>query len=346
MKENLCSFFHFRKVNFIIYSLFFVFSFPLAGWAIKSKELLFISKINSSKSFSVFSFENKLLKNQSYSIQSADLNTIIGLAKVVDVQKTLTNEFENIFLITQVFDNSIIQIGDNLTLLSLSTDNEDYPGSTNLLVKSNQKNISSKYKPLFTQGLLTGETAQTLNKDEFLINYLGQVYYGFYDNFTLGTATPVNAAGGLNFSSKFQIISNEKNSIGMGLYFTRIPQSSQSTVNLTFLWDSYNNDSMITHNFLSLAVLSYDKANETTAIKSFGSSSIQSGYEFILKKWDRILIGPNYNFEKKSIGGYLTYVQIWDRLHLHLSINTIDIRATQWSYSDGYYAFLDMYWRY
>jgi hypothetical protein len=103
---------------------------------------------------------------------------------------------------------------------------------------------------------------------------------------------------------------------------------------------------MVTHNFLSLAVLAYDRAAETTAIKSFGSSSIQTGYEFVLKSWDRVLIGPNYNFENKTIGGYLSYVALWDRFNMHVSLNTVDIRADRWSYKDGYNLFLDLYWRY
>ena len=281
-----------------------------------------------------------------YLIKTETSDNILGLAELREIESIENGKYENTFYLSKVFDNQIIQVGDELKEMNLTTYNEDYQGTTELLIKKSKANVSSRFKPIFTQGVVAGDTAETLDRDEFIITYLGQIYYGLYPSWTFGTTAPVNAAGGLNFFSKIRLLSTDQNTLATGLSFTRIPQTDQSTLNLTFLWDSYSNSSMITHNYLSLAVLSYDKAAETTAIKSFASSSIQSGYEFILPNWDRILLGPNYNFETKSIGGYFSYVKIWDRLHVYLSLNTIDIRTLRWSYTEGYYFFLDMYWRF
>ena len=57
---------------------------------------------------------------------------------------------------------SFIQVGDQMTHLDLSSDNERYKGTTDLIIKEEGKKISAKYRPLFTQGLTAGETAQTL----------------------------------------------------------------------------------------------------------------------------------------------------------------------------------------
>ncbi|MCK6599332.1 MAG: hypothetical protein L6Q37_13285 [Bdellovibrionaceae bacterium] len=298
-----------------------------------------------SKSFRSITWSKKLIPNTHFIITDSS-QQIVGLAQLKSQNQIENGKFENIFFLLKVIDNQIIQIGDELSEMNLSSFNENYKGTTELLVRKPTNNVSSRFKPIFTQGVVAGDTAETLEKDEFIITYLGQVYYGFFPNLTLGTAAPLNAAGGLNFVSKIKFFSSENNTLASGISFTRMPQTSQSNLNLTFLWDSYSNSTMITHNYLSLAVLSYDKAAETTAIKSFASSSIQSGYEFILSNWDRVLLGPNYNFEKKSIGGYLSYVKIWDRLHAYFSLNTIDIRKTQWSYTEGYYFFLDVYWRF
>lgn len=324
-------------------SFWFLNSSPLFASNI---EPFFINQIIDSKSFASPTWNKKLNINSVFLIKNNTSGDTIGLAELKKVEILENGKYQNIFYLQKVFDNQIIQVGDELNEINLTTYNENYKGSTELLVKKTKTNVSSRYKPLFTQGVVAGETAEPLEKDEFLITYLGQIYYGFYPYWTLGTTAPLNAAGGINFSSKMRLLSTEKNTLATGLSFARIPSTDQSTLNLTFLWDSYSNTSMITHNYLSLAVLSYDKAAETTAIKSFASSSIQSGYEFILPSWDRILLGPNYNFERKSIGGYFSYVKVWDRLHLYLSLNTIDIRTLKWSYTEGYYFFLDLYWRF
>lgn len=319
--------------------------FTLNGFT-KVLETVNVNEIIDAKSFKAFTWNKKLNLHSIFLIKSPHAENNLGLAELRQVENAESSKFENIFYVTKIFDNQLVQVGDELIEMNLSTYNEDYKGTTELLIKKSKSNISSRFKPIYTQGVVAGDTAETLEKDEFILTYLGQIFYGVYPGWTFGTTAPVNAAGGLNFFSKFRLFSSDQNTLATGLTFTRIPQTDQSTVNLTFLWDSYSNSSMITHNYLSLAVLSYDKAEETTAIKSFASSSIQSGYEFILPNWDRILLGPNYNFERKSIGGYFSYVKIWDRLHVYLSLNTIDIRTLRWSYTEGYYMFLDVYWRF
>lgn len=326
----------------------FLFIFIFFCWISKAKTLesVTINEIIDAKSFKSFTWNKKLNLNTIFLIKDSQSDNILGLAEVKKIENNENSKFENIFIVTKIFDNQIIQVGNELKEMNLSTYNEDYKGTTELLIKKSKTNISSRFKPIYTQGVVAGDTAETLDKDEFIFTYLGQVFYGVYPGWTLGTTAPINAAGGLNFFSKLRLYSSDQNTLSSGFTFTRIPQTDQSTLNLTFLWDSYSNSSMITHNYLSLAVLSYDKAEETTAIKSFASSSIQSGYEFILPNWDRILLGPNYNFERKSIGGYFSYVKIWDQLHVYLSLNTIDVRTVKWSYTEGYYMFLDMYWRF
>ncbi|MBL7542886.1 MAG: hypothetical protein JNL11_03675 [Bdellovibrionaceae bacterium] len=312
----------------------------------KPEPELTIKRIEDEKSFVVITYSEKLKIGDRFTIHSDRNQEILGLAELVSSQLSPAGYTENSFIVLKVFKDQIIFPGQYLKPMSLVGINPNYKGGTFLMIRSTGESISSRYKPLYTQGILVGDTAETLDKNEFMVSYLGQLYYGLYPRFTIGTAATVNAAGGLNFLGKYKIYSSPENTVSTLLTFTRVPNMTQSNLNLTFLWDSYSNDTMITHNFLSLAVLAYDNAAESTAIKSFGTSSIQTGYEFILNSWDRVLVGPNYNFEKKTIGGYLSYVSIWDRFTLHLSLNTIDIRSKNWSYEEGYYFFMDLYWRY
>jgi hypothetical protein len=330
-----------RTFLFLLFVCLEVFSRPS-----ESIELT-IKRIEDEKSFVAITYDEKLKVGDRYSIHSDKTQEILGLAELVSSQISSAGYTENNFIVLKVFKDQLIFPGHKLRPLQLVTTNPNYKGGTLLLIRSTTgESISSRYKPIYTQGFLIGDTAETLDQDEFLVSYLGQIYYGLYPQFTVGTTALVNAAGGLNFFAKYRVYSSDSNAVSTLFSFTRVPDSTQSNVNITFLWDSYSNDTMVTHNFLSLAVLAYDRAAETTAIKSFGSSSIQTGYEFVLKSWDRVLIGPNYNFENKTIGGYLSYVALWDRFNMHVSLNTVDIRADRWSYKDGYNLFLDLYWRY
>ncbi|XGC79631.1 hypothetical protein ACES2L_09860 [Bdellovibrio bacteriovorus] len=241
---------------------------------------------------------------------------------------------------------NFIQVGDQIMHLDLSSENPKYKGTTDLLIKEQGKNISSKYKPLFTQGVAVGETAETLWEGEYLVTWYGQVNYGLRKWLTVNTVVPADLLGAANASAKFQLYESYSNVFAAGLNFTKIPNQTNSTLNLNIHWDSYSSESVVSHTFLSIALFSFEEAEDATAIKSLGTSSLQSGSEFILDNWDRILVGPSYNFEKKAVGGFLTYLKIWDKFHLSFSANSTDITSLKLSPVDGYYFLFDAYWRF
>ncbi len=240
----------------------------------------------------------------------------------------------------------LIMKGDSIQRLDLSVGNPDYLGSTDLIVKSSDLNISSKYRPLFYQGPTIGETAQTLYKDEFLFNYFGSAFYGVYDWLTVGTNAPANLFVGPNINFYAKFYDTESTTLTTGLSFQQLNKEDQSVLNLNFYWDSTSSDSLISHTQLSLGLIRWDRAAESSAVKTLTSSSFQTGYELITDDWDRILIGPSYNFEKKTLGGFLSYIWIFDRLHCQLSINSTDVAKFKLDVKDGYYGFFDVYWRF
>ncbi|MNL36695.1 hypothetical protein D3C87_1587930 [compost metagenome] len=146
--------------------------------------------------------------------------------------------------------------------------------------------------------------------------------------------------------AKWRFLSSDSNTVASSLVFAKIPSSSQSTLNLNFHWDSISSENTVSHTVLSIALFTFDEAKDATAIKSLGTSSFQTGYEFILGNWDRVLVGPSYNFEKQAVGGYLSYLKIWDRFHLGVSLNSTNITELKYSTSDGYYLAGDAYWRF
>lgn len=272
-----------------------------------------------------------------------------GVIAFVEIKTVLGRPDGSYELIGELLRQSrahLVQAGDVLLHIDLSSDNPKYKGSTDLMVRKRSPLVSGKYKPLITQGLTVGDTAETLWEDEYLITWYGQVKYGLKDWATIETIVPAYILGAYNASAKFRVYQSNSTVVSMGPNFARIPSQDRSTLNLNFYWDSISSESTLSHTFFTLALLSFEDAEDATAIKSLGTSSFQTGYEFIMPNWDRVLLGPTYNFEKKAVGGYLTYVKIWDRFHGSLSVNSTNVSSFKLSPVDGYYFSFDAYWRF
>jgi len=276
-------------------------------------------------------------------------NSKIGVFAFVEVQnlRNLGNgHYELKLKLLRQSRKYMIQKGDLVKKLDLSTANDDFVGTTDLLVKGSERSVSAKYRPLVYQGLSIGDTAQVLYKDEFLVNYLGNLSYGATDWLTLGTFVPVNLIGRPNANFRARFYDSESTTLSTGLSFVRLVSEKQANLNANFYWDSTSSDNLISHTFLSLSLMTWDGSAEASAFKALTSSTFQTGYELITSNWDRVLIGPSYNFQNKSLGGYLSYIWIYDRFHAQLSINSTDITHFRFDIKDGYYGFFDFYWRF
>lgn len=277
-------------------------------------------------------------------------NAAVGIVAFVEVNSVESNPrtgaYTVRFLLLRHSRTNMIQTGDTIYRLDLSTENPRYKGTTDLIIKRRNEAISSRYKPLYTQGLNIGPTAQSLWENELLVTYYGLLYYGVTEKFSIGSVLPADAAGAPNGQVKYRLFESDSNVISAGLSYAKISNGTRSALNFDFFWDGISSDSQVTHTFATIALYTFNNAEDSTAVKSLGTTSFQSGYEFILNNWDRFLIGPSYNVEKKSIGGYASYVFIWDKFHLALSANATNIRSTKLSVEDGYYFFADAYWRF
>ncbi len=239
-----------------------------------------------------------------------------------------------------------IQTGDVIRRMELAKENDDFVATTDLLIRQSRIKISARYRPLVYQGFSIGETAQTLYENELLVTYLGNLFYGYKDWLTINTFATADVVGRPNFAFKARLIDTEANTLATGLSYVHLNESSESTVNLNLYWDSTSTDALISHIFISLGLLKWQGAADAAAIKALGSSSFQSGYEIIMDNWNRLLVGPNYNFEKKALGGYISYIWVWDQFHAQASLNSTDITHLRLDPSDGYYGFIDLFWRF
>lgn len=271
---------------------------------------------------------------------------VIGFVEILNIENREDGSYDLTCQLLRQSRTNFVQVGDQLVHLDLSSGNEEYKGTTDLIIKDSDRSISSKYRPLFTQGVSVGETAETLWEKEYLLTWYGQLSYGVRRWLTVNTVVPADFLGAPNASAKAQIYRSYSNVFSTSLNFSKIPNQTRSTLNLNLYWDSLSSESVISHTLLSVALFSFEQAQDATAIKSLGTSSLQTGYEFILDNWDRVLMGPSYNFEKKAVGGYLSYVKVWDQFHLSFSLNSTDVSTFKFSPVDGYYLLFDAYWRF
>ncbi len=201
------------------------------------------------------------------------------------------------------------------------------------------------YKPLYSQGATIGDTAQTLFKSELYLSAVGTVAYGLHRSVTASVSLPAYALGSPNLRLKGRVYEGHQQTWSLGVSYAQSRNSSEKLVNIDILWDSVLSERLVAHSILSAAVVSFDEAKDIAALKSYGSSSIQTGYEYIFTDWSRLLMGPSYNVEQKAIGGYLGYLRIFNTFHLQFSITTTNIREIKLSAREGYLAFIDAYWR-
>ncbi|WP_413574913.1 hypothetical protein ACLVWU_11755 [Bdellovibrio sp. HCB290] len=271
---------------------------------------------------------------------------VIGFLEIIGVSNNEDGSYEITAELLRQSRLHLLQVGDEISHIDLSSDNEKYKGTTDLLVKTRGKDISSKYKALFTQGVSVGETAETLWQNEYLITWYGQVSYGLTDRLSVNTILLADVGGAPNAAAKYRVYQSDSNIFSLGTNVAYVPKDASTTLNFTIFWDSVSSESVISHTLFTVAAMSFASAEDITAVKSLGTTSFQTGYEFILDNWDRVLLGPSYNFETKALGGYLTYVKIWDRFHFSLSVNSTDVSSFKISPVDGYFFLFDAYWRF
>jgi len=241
---------------------------------------------------------------------------IIGFVEVVSSRYRADGKVEIVAKVLRLSRFHMVRARDTLIELDLSGPHPLYNGHTELLVRDQGKHVSSRYRPLFTQGFSIGETAQTLAAREIFVEIYGNMAYGLTPWWSVSSFLPGFLLDSPNGSMKFRMLDSTNDTLSMGVSLTKIRDSSSTAMNLTVFWDSITSDHMISHTLATFAVATLQNVEDTVAIKTAGTSSLQTGYEAILDNWDRVLFGPNYNFETKTIGGYVVYKRIWDHFHL------------------------------
>lgn len=307
----------------------------------------YVQTIDSATTLTALSAYSEFKVGEMLVIQSKDPGKgIIGFVQIESIMTEGDGQYHLKVRLVRHTKFAMVQQGDALYRMDFDTYHQEYRGTTELIMKNEDPESSSSYKGLVFMGLSSGETAQTLRKSEFLVSVYGYLDYGVTSRFTIGSILPANLLESQNIQGKYKVYESDSSIVSLGLNALESRDTSTGSLNMTLYWDSVSSESVISHTNLTLALATFDSAKNLTAIKGAGTSSLQSGYEFIMDDWNRVLLGPSYNFENKTVGGYLSYVWIWDRLHIIAGVATTDITNVIYNVKDGYYFNGDMYWRF
>jgi hypothetical protein len=282
-------------------------------------------------------------------VRSRSGNEVLGSVEVV--AKKVQPEDRHVILQAKISyheKNSFPLLGDVIEEVDFSKESPLYPGRGDLEI-SHQPNISARYKPLYLMSQVAGETASTLDKNEKFFEIFTYSSYGVTDSLTLTSILLADVAGIYNVLAKYRFVATDDFSFSVQTGYVHGQGAStlaSDILGFVFYLDTQTNSKLISHTHFSYGYrFQAPNANYNFPTESINSTTFQTGYEYIFDNWDRLVIGPSYNFNLKAFGGHLGYVFIWDHFNLAIYAQTqnfLDFRIA----GNAYVPSLDLFWRF
>lgn len=279
---------------------------------------------------------------------------VLGFVDVMELKRDARGNVRAVARLIQHSSALLLRPGDRLERISYAEGGR-VPGRVWVirgradLLFQGKRWVSSRYKRIVDQGL-AGGTAQTLDAGEFQVGAPANLGYGITDRWMLSSAALPWVLGIPNAELKVRAWDGED--------FTWSPSIGAAfDVNNRVLGFShswyvrlYTNSKLVSHYLLTVGVgfpVELGGGLASGLFRNAGwvvGSSFQSGFEYILDNFDRILIGPKFNFSAGALGGYLAYLWVWDRFHLMVGFqaaNVLDFRLAP----DAYLPYASVFWR-
>lgn len=275
-----------------------------------------------------------------FAIYALDKDEIIGLATVV---KRIT---EGVVAKIQVENAKfIIREKASLRLINFRDKIVDFPGSYNLMRAHDQRG-QAQFMPLTYLGNWAGETSATIRKKEFLAGPT-LLAYGVHDRIQIETTPLQNLVEAYNVGAKVMIIEEEGYSFSTASNYTYFHGHKERPVDFHILLDTFGNAKIMSYSRLSFLGRRPYRNNYIT-VNDYSSSytaELQNIYGFMLSNWDRILIGPRYNFEDRLLGGHVSYAFISKHAHVLIGIQSNNFTRVSLGTRE-YIPVFDFYWRF
>jgi hypothetical protein len=311
-------------------------------------DLVVVRPLSSTELLIERTHKERVQLGESLTIRSQESRRPIGFLKVTKIYAPARNR--RLYFAGRIVsyrESSLIRPRDYVTKVDFTRAADDYPGQSNLLVAGSRR-TSARYKPLTYQGILIGETAATLGKGESLLDVLTYYSYGLTDNFSISTIAWLNLVSP-NLSLKYRVADNEVLTYSLAATATGTYGSEyeppQADMTGSMYLDVKSNSKFISHTALKVSrrkvIGNYERLDASQLL----GSSLRTGTEYIFDNWDRFLIGPEYNFDIRGVGGYLAYLFVWDHFHLSLNLTIRNVTNPAIGF-DAYLPYAYAFWRF
>ncbi len=246
--------------------------------------------------------------------------------------------------ITEIINNSLILIDDEVEILDFKNfQKKKVPGFNSITLSGSQK-IPAQYKELVYMGVFSSD-GHTLDRDEILVSPF-QIQYGVTNNFGIKIANSLYLDGYVNLGAKYKVLQNKYAKVTVNSFGAYKVQSQDWIGQFGGIITIPSNAKFQTHLIGTFTFdPQYTKAKATRGLGLYQDSDIRNITEYITDNWNRVLFGPTYNFELRTIGGTVSYMWIWDSFHMSLGVATKNFADLHFG-QKGYYYVYDFFWRF
>jgi hypothetical protein len=220
----------------------------------------------------------------------------------------------------------LVRVNDATRAVDLKHGGQNIPGRYDLL-REGHREYSSRYKPLVYGGLLFGQTASTLDRDEFL----GGVFtlmYGITDRLQVDTTWSRIFERVGDLGGKYKLYENEDMKLSAYLQGTRYWQFGQGSWLAEIMFDNGSNGRSLSHTRLKfaskvpqqIAFVDQDQQKDYTI-------ELSTVNEWMLKSWHRILFGPKFVAgDSYDLGFLFSMIFVFDRFHAAVNLDVNSVR--------------------
>ena len=238
----------------------------------------------------------------------------------------------------------LVKPGDCLIRVDLTREDPNLPARFDLM-RASSKSASSRYQPLVYTGFVFGQTAANLAPREWILGP-GIAGYGVTPGFQLDLSPIYAVLGEPNIGFKGKLLEREDYRLTLGTrgYFDLSREDPYGELSLYF--DTYSNSRFASYNRIKLQTRrARHQGLNPESPPPFISAELNVFYGVLLPNWDRLVLGPIFNFVDKTLGGSLGYVMVNDRFSWMFGVQSTDFLNSSLKRGTLSYV-IDAWWRF
>ncbi|MGE0616671.1 MAG: hypothetical protein AB7P04_13635 [Bacteriovoracia bacterium] len=272
-----------------------------------------------------------------FAISDQDTGRVLGVAFL---QSAL--EPSVLLLNVEVHEReALIRQGDCVLPVDHTTRNDLIPPRFDLMHR-NVRGLSARYEPFAYEGVWFRHTAAPLSQGDWIVGP-SIVGYGWTPNLTVSTSPLLNFVGRPNLTFKHAVFENADlrlAGIGSIEYDAYAPRFQGS---FGILSDIISNSRFIS--YYKLIIQSpHEKVAFLSSADDRWSPKLLTSVAFLFGDWNRLILGPQFDFSKGSLGGILAVAYVYDSFTWMLGVASEDFSRP--NTKEGTLSFgLDFWWR-